>query len=103
MSWLSIFDFYFIQSIYGEAKYDHISLVYLGDCPPPTMQTRVPAWKEGGSTCGQDEVKDHSISKVSNNVGGQVSVLSMAGEEQSLKPGLRVSLEPGPGPFLRPG
>lgn len=57
----------------------------------------------GGSTCGQDRVKDHSINKVSSNSGGQVSVLSMAGEEQSLNPGLRVSLEPGSGPFLWPG
>lgn len=104
MSWLSIFDFYFIQSIYGEEKYDHVSLVYLGGCPPPpTLQSRVPVWKGGSSTCGQDEVKNHAISKVSNNLGGQVSVLSMAGEEQSLKPGLRVSLEPGSGPFLWPG
>lgn len=67
----------------GKKSMDYVNLVYLGGCPPPpTLQSRAPAWKGGGSTCGQDEVKDHCISKVSNNFGGQVSVFLWPGKNK---------------------
>lgn len=45
-------------------------------------------------------VRAQSMSKARNNLGGQVNVLSMDRVEPGLKPGLRLSLEPGSGFLL---
>lgn len=45
----------------------------------------------------QPMARTGSLTKVRNNFRGKVRVLSMAGEELSLKPGLKLSLEPGSG------